>query len=216
MAFTQLVTKAQTYFPTLQVKYKDQDPLMQFLGKVMFFDPTFMTNYLTTIGNTVYIPSQQYVADNPQATCDVFIHECTHMYDEKRLGKIPYALAYLFPLVLAAPVWFLLFVLNWKIVLLISLLFLAPLPAPWRAAFEKKAYFVQMYAAYKLWGYDPNESVASTTADFTSSSYYFMWPFEQTSTFTQEATNVLAGNPSCTSEPALLAMVNDLIAAAAV
>lgn len=215
MAFNDLVAKAQTYFPNLQVKYKDQSGFMKFLGKLLFFNPGFMTNYLTTIGDTVYMPSQQYVQSQPQNACDVFIHECTHMYDEKRIG-FPYQIGYTFPQILAPFMWLLLFLLPWTVVLPLFIFFLLPLPAPWRTFFEKRAYFVQMYAGYTLYQSDPDVEGAAYASWFRNGSYYWMWIFEQDASFAQEAANIKAGKPSCASEPALFQMVNDLIAAAKV
>ena len=213
MAFNDLVASAQTYFPTLQVKYKDQSALMKILGKIMFFNPGFMTSYLTTLGTTVYIPNEQYVQDHPQITCDVFIHECTHMYDAKRIGFI-YQLVYAFPQLLSPLMLLLLFVLSWKIVLPLVLLFLLPLPAPWRVYFERRAYFVQMYVGNKMYGNDPAIDGSTYASWFRDGSYYWMWIFQQNQSFTQEAANVLAGKPACVSEPALLQQIDTLMAAA--
>lgn len=213
MSYEALVAKAQTYFPNLQIKYKDQSTLMKVIGKVMFFNPEFMTHYVTTLGNTVYLPNEQYVANSPEAFTDVFIHECTHMYDEKRLG-LRYQLAYIFPQILSLVCLLLMFLVTWKIMLPLALLMLAPLPAPWRAYFEKRAYFVQMYAGNKLWGSDPVADGETYAQWFRTGDYYWMWIFEKNTTFDQEAANIKAGNPSCASEPALLQQVDDLIAAA--
>jgi len=213
MGTTELIAKAQTYFPKLQIKYKDQSTFMKIIGKLMFFNPTFMTHFVTTIGDTVYLPNEDYLKNNTEAFCDVFIHECTHMYDEKRLG-FPYNVLYAFPQMLFLPMFLLLFVLSWKLVVPLALLMLAPLPAPFRAYFEKRAYFVQMYAGYKLYNVDPAESGLRYTTWFKDGSYYFMWPIEQDTAWQQEALNIKAGKPSCASEPALLQQVNDLIDAA--
>ena len=210
MGYNELVAKAQTYFPSLQIQYKDQSTLMKVLGKLMFFNPDFMTSYVTTIGNTVYIPNEDYAKQKPESFADVFIHECTHMYDEKRFG-LWYSLAYIFPQILAPFMLFLLFVLSWKIVLPLVLLMLVPWPAPWRAFFEKRAYFVQMYAGYKLWGVDPVANGRVYLQWFKNGDYYWMWIFEQASSFDQEAANIKAGNPACASEPALFQQVNDKV-----
>lgn len=214
MAFNDLVAKAQTYFPTLQIKYKDQDPFMKVLGTLLFFNPSFKNNFITTIGNTIYWPSQQFVQDNPQSVSEIFIHECTHMYDEKRLGSALFKGGYLFPQVLALPMLLLLFVLTWKIVLPLVLLCLLPWPAPFRAYFERRAYFVSMYVGYKLFNWNPTLMAAHEATYFADSSYYFMMPFGEPAKFAKEAQNVLAGNPSCASEPDLKAMVDDLMTVA--
>lgn len=214
MAFNDLVTKAQTYFPDLQIKYKDTDPLMKVVGTILFFNSSFMNNFVTTIGDTQYWPSQKYIQDNPQACSEIFIHECTHMYDEKRLGQVPFKLGYLFPQLLALPMLLLLFILTWKIVLPLVLLCVLPWPAPWRAYFERRAYFTSMYVGYKLFNWDPNAMAASFAGYFKDSSYYWMMPFGEPARFSQEATNLLAGHPYCESEPALKAMIDDLASVA--
>lgn len=214
MAFSDLTAKAQTYFPNLQVKYKDQSLLMRILGKVLFFNPTFMTQYVTTLGNTVYLPNKQYATQYPEDAITVFIHECTHMHDEQKLGKISYTLGYMFPQLLFVVMWLLLFLVSWKIVLPLSLLFLAPLPAPWRAYFEQRAYFVQMLVNSKIYGADPVKDGTLFAGWFRNGNYYFMWPFEQDAVFLQEAANIQAGKGLAQTEPSLSAMVNDLIIAA--
>jgi len=215
MAYNELVAKAQTYFPDLQIKYKDQSTFMKVLGKLMFFAPAFMTEYVTTIGNTVYLPNDQFIVTNPKGFTGVFIHECTHMHDEKKIG-FWFNLAYLFPQILSLLVLLLLFVMTWKIVLPLALLMLAPWPAVWRMQFERKAYFVQMYAEYEMYKYDPVMAAMQAATYFKNSAYYWMWVFGEDSQFAQEAINVKAGTPSCASEPDLLEMVNDLITAAKV
>lgn len=214
MAFNDLVAKAKTYFPNLQIKYKDQDPFMKVLSALLFFNPSFKNNFITTIGETIYWPSQQFVQDNPQSVSEIFIHECTHMYDEKRLGSVVFKLGYLFPQVLALPILLLLFVLTWKIVLPLVLLCLLPWPAPFRAYFERRAYFVSMYVGYRLFNWDPVSMGAHEATYFSDSSYYFMMPFGEPAKFAQEAQNVLAGNPTCASDPKWKAMVDDLMSVA--
>src|SRR5271166_2225033 len=213
MAFSDVVAAAQVDFPDLQVKYKDESTLMKVLSGLMFFNPQFMTNYATTFGDTVYFPSRAWLAANPYTANLVFIHECTHMYDEKRVG-FWYSLAYAFPQLLSPVMLLLLFFLSWKIVVPLVVLFLLPLPAPWRAYFEKRAYFVQLYAGFKM----RQENLATAAVDyagwFRTEDYYWMWPFEQNQDFTQEVTNIQAGRPDCASEPALLQQVDTLIAAA--
>lgn len=211
MAYNDLIATAKNYFPDFQVKYKNQDTLMKILGALMFFNPNFMKLYTTTIGHTVYVPSEEF-AQKPEFT-SILIHECTHMYDNKRLGLL-FDLGYLFPQILFLPVLLLFFVLSWKIVLPLALLTLVPLPAPWRANLERRAYFVSMLADYLSYNIDPSITASHFANYMRGSSYYFMWPFEKDATFLEEATRIKAGKPSCASEPELFKQVNDLIAAA--
>ncbi len=74
MTLEALVAKGQTYFPNLKIKFKDQDPLMKLVGKLMFFNPGFMTQFVTTIGETIYWPSKEDLEDSPAASAGTFIH----------------------------------------------------------------------------------------------------------------------------------------------
>lgn len=214
MAFNELVTKAQTYFPNLQIKYKNQDPTMRVLGKLLFFNPAFMNSFTTTIGDTIYWPNPEFIQNNPRGAAEVFIHECTHMYDEKRIGAVPFKLGYLFPQILVLPVLLLLFLLNWKIVALLAVLCLLPLPAPFRALFERRAYFTSMLVGYKLFGVDPVATAPHYNTYFNTSAYYWMMPFGQEKLFAQEALNIKADKPMAASEPELLKMIDDLMSVA--
>ena len=214
MAFNELVTKAQTYFPNLQIKYKNQDTLMRVLGTLLFFNPSFKNQFITTIGETIYWPSPEFVKNNPKAVSEIFIHECTHIHDEKRVGSVPFKLGYLFPQILLLPVLLLLFLLNWKITALLAVLCLLPFPAPFRALFERRAYFTSMLVGYKLYGWDPAVTAPNYAKNFKNSSYYWMMPFGEDKLFAQEAANIKADKPMAASEPELLKMINDLMSVA--
>jgi hypothetical protein len=212
MAFNDLVIKAQTYFPNLQVKFKDQSTLMKVIGKICFFNPAFMTSFVTTIGNTIYMPNYAYT--QTQAGTDVFIHEVVHLYDQKRFSFL-YTLAYALPQLLFLPS-LLLFLISYKLAIPVSLFFLLPIPAPWRTYFEKRAYSVQLYVYKQMWGNSLDELY--TAADdlnkfFTGSTYYFMWPFSEDSSLRSVAANVSVGNDPM-NDPALMIIVDALILAA--
>lgn len=209
MAFDALVTKAQTYFPDLQIKYKDQDPFMKVLGALMFFNPAFMTSFVTTIGHTIYFPNKSYTEERHSS--EVFIHECTHIYDEEKLGSLRFKLGYLFPQILALPMLLLLFVLTWKIVIPLALLCLLPWPAPFRANAERHAYFVSMRAAHELFNVDPEKLGPHYAENFKNSSYYWMMPFGEEERFAAEAAAIKVGKPDSASDPELNKMIVDLI-----
>lgn len=212
MAFNELVAKAQTYFPNLQIKYKDQDTLMRVLGTLMFFNPRFKTSFVTTIGETIYFPTEEYITKS--FVSEVFIHECTHIYDEKKDGSVKFKLGYLFPQILALPMLLLLFVLTWKIVVPLALACLLPWPAPFRAAAERHAYFVSMRVGYDLHKIDPELSGPHYVKNFKNSSYYWMMPFGEDKRFAQEALNIKAGIADSTLDPELNKMVSELMIAA--
>ena len=181
MAFQDLVTAAQSYFPDLKVEYKDHSSFMKFLGTLLFFNPNFMTNYITTIGSTVYFPNEQHVQDNQVHASTILMHELVHIYDTHRLSRIVFSFLYLMPQILALPC-LLLFLISWKLALPLMLFFLLPLPAYFRMYFERRAYFTTLYVMNALSNkYQLNtnlqDSVDYYVSQFTGSAYYFMWRF---------------------------------------
>lgn len=181
MAFQDLVQAAQKYFPSLQIQYKDQSSFMKFLGFLLFFNKSFMADYTTTVGNTVYLPSANYVKLHPVSGSVVFLHELVHLHDHKRVGSVWFHFSYLAPQIFVIPA-LLLFLLSWKIALPITIFFLLPLPSYFRMIYERRAYYASMYCLKKLgdsMNFDPQLSQqASYFAEyFIDSSYYFMWPF---------------------------------------
>jgi hypothetical protein len=151
----------------LQIKYKDESWEMRVLNSIVkWFNPRFMEDYTTVIGNTVYFTSREYVQAHPHDALQVLVHEAVHLLDTKRYSFPVFAFAYLFPQVLAlgaclSPLsaYFLLF-----------LLFLLPFPAPFRAYFEARAYATDLLLRRR--------SIENTLRFFTSWDYYKMYPFE--------------------------------------
>lgn len=182
MSFQDLVAAAKKHFPDLKIKYKDQSPLMKFLSKILFFNKSFMTNFTTTVGSTVYFPSESFVKIRPLSTQIVLLHELIHVNDAKKYGKLLFVLLYMAPLVFA-PLTVALFFLNWLIALPLLILTLLPLPAYFRMQFEKRAYLVSLYCTYRLsvkkqFTVNLEKSAADYVSNFKDSSYYFMWPFK--------------------------------------
>jgi len=147
MTFQDIVQTAQQSFPNIKVAYKDQSIFMKILGKLMFFNPSFMTNYITTIGSTIYYPSEAYIAEDEFSNSIIFMHELMHISDSKKYSKILFSISYLFPqilLILFLP----LFLINWKIALPLVIFSALPLPAYFRMWFERRGYFVSAYVEY--------------------------------------------------------------------
>jgi hypothetical protein len=182
MAFQSLVSASRQFFPKLQIKYKDQSLLMKIMSIFLFFNPNFMTKDTTTVGYTIYFPSEKFVKCHP-ASCEVILlHELVHLYDQKRVGTLTFIISYLFPQIMV-PICLLLFwLVSWKIMLPLTILFLAPMPAVFRTYWEKRAYLSSIYIL-KLMGdklhFNPHlkEQENVFLEHFHGSSYYFMWPF---------------------------------------
>ena len=81
MAFQDLILASQKYFPSLQVKYKDQSKLMKFIGN--FMDKSFMSEDATIFCNTIYIPNQNFTKIHPVSAAVAFMHELVCMRNSR-------------------------------------------------------------------------------------------------------------------------------------
>lgn len=181
MSFQDLVSSGQKHFPDLQVKYKDQSSFMKLLGTLLFFNKSFMTDYTTTIGSTVYFPTESFVNSRPISASIVLLHELVHIHDAKKLSKPLFGFLYLTPQILAL-LCLLLFLVSWKLALPLMILFMLPIPSYFRMLFEKRAYLVSLYVIQKLsQKYTFNSTLSSEEAfmveQFKGPGYYFSWPF---------------------------------------
>jgi len=170
--------------PTLNIKYKNNSLFMKILGFILFFNKDFMSKYTTTIGSTIYFPSKEFVEKNPIAKIITVSHEARHIVDSKRYGVL-FSILYLMPQLLALLLIPLLFVNVY--LALFCLLFLLPLPAYFRMRFEILGYTMSLFVINELLKENnvPLEKrkellynkVNNCNEEFTSSKYYYMWPF---------------------------------------
>lgn len=181
--FQNFESRMHTYY-NFVIKYKNESLFMKIIGLLLFFNKDFMTKYITTIGNTIYFPNEQFIKENELNSISILAHEIVHLQQSKKYGNFLYSLLYLFPqclfiLALLAPIsnWFLLF-----------LVCLFPLPAPWRAKFEEEGYTMSLFVIdVELKAFrNKQEYIHNTlikTAEnidkifFRGSAYWFMWPF---------------------------------------
>lgn len=164
--FQYFVSKLQAEVP-LKIKYKDESWEMALLNVLLrWFNPTFMTSFTTVIGYTVYFTNREYVAKNPNEATQILVHEAVHLLDTKRLSFPLFAFGYLFPQILV--VFTLLFPISAYFFLF--LLFILPLPAPFRAYFEARAYAVDFMLGRR--------DLQGVIAHFWGWDYYKMFPFK--------------------------------------
>ena len=193
-----VLAKAREFFPDLEVKYKDESLLMKFISHILFFNKSFMTNFTTTIGSTIYFPSRKFVDLRPLSSTATLLHELVHVSDGKKLNKVLFSFLYLFPLSLIV-VFLPLMLLSWKIFLPLLILSCLPVPAYFRMLFEKRAYLVSLYVLQQLSlkkAFETNldKACESYLENFKDSSYYFMWPFKNLDkTFTDGVSKIKAG-----------------------
>ena len=84
---------ASLWLRGVKIASKADSRFMRFLGWLLKpICPTFMTDYFTTIGDTIYTP------DGSSPPIAVLHHESIHIYDHHRVGNIPFMLSYLFAL----------------------------------------------------------------------------------------------------------------------
>ncbi len=158
----------------VKIAYKDESKLMRFLARLLFFNKGFMTRYTTVIGKTVYFPSREWLSQNRDAAAMTLCHEYVHISDEKNVGSLVFRLSYLFPQ------WMALFSLTSFIVgplALLFLIFLLPLPAPFRTFWELRGYAMTdavLFRRYKQFSDDDH-----LVKQFATANYYFMWPLKQ-------------------------------------
>jgi len=173
----------KTNIPGFNVKFKDESTFMKVLGKIMFFNKDFMTKYITTIGTTVYFPTRKSYEENPVSTFFTLAHEYVHAWDYIQ-DKVGFILKFLFPQILAKFAIFtiLAFFSPWFLLFLLPLLFLAPIPSPPRKNIEMRGYGMTLKVwkwYYKMDTEFMKELAAKLSVAFTSSAYYYMYPYKE-------------------------------------
>ena len=165
--------------PGFQIEDKRKSPLMRLLSKLLFFNKTFATGYVTTLYPKVYVPELPWREKDHVAAIATLAHEYVHLKDRKRMGLF-FNFLYLFPQNLApfallgafgnSPLWFL------------CLLFLLPIPSPTRAWLEFRGYRMTLavWAHFLCRDWTPGKFIVSVVEkQFCSPSYYWMFPFEE-------------------------------------
>lgn len=177
--YFKLVSKMKENLPGFEIKYKNESSFMEKLGKVLFFNKSFMSQYTTTIGTTIYFPNREEVEAKPEDYLYILAHECVHAWDAHNRPAL-FPLAYLFPQLLALLSLgaFFAFISSWFLLFLLFLIFLAPIPSPGRTWAEIRGY--GMTCKIKKWmeGHVDEKYVDHITESFAGPAYYYMCPFK--------------------------------------
>lgn len=168
---------------------KTDSKLMRFLGRLPFVPSSFMTDFWTTIGHTIYTPSSlDHDSDYGKPTWEsrheqTIKHENVHVCQYETLGLVLFFVMYLGPAPFGLLAGLLLLPLQFAgfMGILPSICFAVALVTPsfsigfafGRWLLEREAYMVQMeYAA--------SQGVAEETADLIADAlwngYFFTWP----------------------------------------
>lgn len=188
---------------SFEIKYKNESWLMKLLGKILFFNSKFMTGFVTTIGNVVYFPNREYIAERETlGALEVLSHEARHIRDLEQVGKLPFTLSYMFPQILAPLALFGLLI-NWWVAVIALVVFLLPWPAPWRKHWELRGYIMSLFfsnEAMKEAGLSQEERATRLAKaaeyyndNFTNLSYYLMWPFGVKEELAKASEKILSG-----------------------
>ena len=181
-----VIERFQEINPKFNLKFKNESLLMKIISKILFFNKSFFTSFVTTLGNTVYFPSRENLERRGRGAILTLGHEFIHTYDFKKYTYPLFSFLYLFPQSLA-PFMLLFSFVYWWLGIILFLACLAPLPAPWRTYFEVRGYAVSLLVLNRSklkQGLSANkrrhyllELSKNINIHFTNSSYYFMWPF---------------------------------------
>ncbi len=197
-----LITEFQKTIPNFNIKFKNQSLLIKIIGYILFFNKSFMTNYATTIGSTVYFPSEQFLESDVPGNQALIAHEFVHAIDNK--NNPIFKILYLFPQILT-PLFIILFfvlpsIFN-LISLVIALICLLPIiPAFWRSKDELRGYQISLFALSELMKeyntdeikYDKylNDNANGFNIYFTGSNYYWMNRFGVMNQLTDTITKI--------------------------
>lgn len=182
--YINLISHISSQIPKFEIIQKSKSLFMKFLNIFLgLFNKTFMTDFTTTIYPKIYIPIgfEQWTSKT-----EILAHEYIHLSDRKKLG-ILFNLIYLSPQIFS-----LLALLSfWNLWFLLFLLFLLPIPSIGRTILEYRGYVCSIAVYYWLFGkkYD----IDFIVDQFTSSNYYFMFPFKSylTKKFEQEYKKII-------------------------
>ena len=94
-----VLRRIEAEFPEFRVVSKRNSCVMRGIDvalRVLTFGAmaTFMTEFVTTIGTTVYVPDK-WDSRSPLSRAVVFRHEAVHMRQVRRLGFLVFAVLYL-------------------------------------------------------------------------------------------------------------------------
>lgn len=158
-----LMAEISAEFPDFKVLMKEDSRLMKAIDtflKVITFGgmKSFLTDYITTIGYTVYFPKDVWGDPDPFGNIVTLRHERVHMRQRRKYGMFLFTLLYV----------------------------LLPLPgglAYFRMKFEREAYSESILAVAEL-SFNPETTRDKARREtiitgFTGPSYFYMWPFRK-------------------------------------
>jgi len=166
---------------------KNPDLLLKIITPiVMLFNKKFNTGFITILFGKMWMPYGFEDGATDERWLSILIHETFHEMDRKKFTTPLFTLMYLFPQWLGllsflslGAIWGGGMWLWW----LACLIFLAPIPAPFRMWFELRAYRTNLLFGKKIYNYDKaNLEIQKkwyAHNAFLGPNYYFCWPFKK-------------------------------------
>lgn len=139
--------------PGFRVAWKTDSTTQKLLGRLLWFNPRYMTEYVSTFYPVVYYPSKENYETKPLNSLAVIAHERVHLLDTAKSG-FWFRFSYLLPQILLVPLLLssiLCLFFAWKLsiaLLVIGLLSVIPWPSLWRTHWEKRGYTMSMAVFY--------------------------------------------------------------------
>jgi hypothetical protein len=194
-----LIEEIKRDIPNFSVEIKEDSKLMQALAvPVSLFNERFLSAYITTIYPKVFFPANSLQEE--LSAFNVLAHEWIHLRQAKKDGVILAWFKYLFPQSLSLLALFAILapLTPYALLCLCFLVFLAPMPAPWRAKAEMEAYAMSLYVLHKektLSQIEIEEYKQFLEKEFVGHAYYFMWPFAEnfSEKFDQKIEKIISG-----------------------
>jgi hypothetical protein len=154
MTYAERLVAVRSEFPGFTIKRKSSSRLMRLLSVLLFFNPRFMTHYVTTIGHWMWVP-EAWDTWADAAKEQLLRHEAVHMRQQRRYSFPLYAFLYVF--------------------------FPLPIGLAWfRARFEWEAYSESIRARVERYGLEHFKDLDlrdQYISYFTTGAYGWMWPF---------------------------------------
>ena len=158
--YEKIIFDTKNEFTDFEIISKNKSVFMKIIDaalKIITFGQmkNFMTGFITTIGNKVYVPGT-WEDNTLTSKAEIIRHERIHMRQAKRYGRFLFSLLYL----------------------------VAPFPtifAHFRKKFEQEAYEESLKALYEYHGekiFTPRLK-EGMLAHFTTAQYFWMWPWRK-------------------------------------
>ncbi len=171
-------TVSKKYRSDAQIKRKGTSWFQKFLGFFAKpFNPTYMTNYITTMQGTIWVPDTYLETTDKKGILETVSHETVHIRDDSK--DFLFSIKFACPQILFIPALIALIIVKWWL-LPIALLFLLPIPAYWRYNYEIRAYRMSLLFGKYVYGFNTQqlELTANWVVEQLSKRwYYWTWPF---------------------------------------